>query len=951
MRSLQDTGDQTAGGISNEILRRALYERVRRSGARVVSIVAPPGFGKSTFARQLAANYDSYTICDLFDVKSRTDVAERIIDSFSQESDRTQRLAEAKLSLFGSSYEPRAWTEFALSQWCARKSNSFLAVFENVESALQVDETRDFFGQLIRSSPHDRTIAICSRVALPFRMGRFAAPHEVFKVNARDLTFDTNDIAQIFAVPADSDDAREIHRLSAGWPVLALLLRKLSRERSIGDLNSLLGDESSSELYEYLLENFLNEMNREDLDAMLSAAIFETTLEGLNIYIPDFARRQDDLLGLPFVEVALDGIVRVHPLVQREIQHRQRDRMRDIARDTALRLEAAGDFLHAAWAALCAGDQPRAARALDQLAPFVYTDRFQDCAKIVPRLDPRIFAEYPNLWANTIPYRTFTISEQEHLQEARSVWLQLTTHSPASTRVAVLRDFAAILWETGKADEAMNLVSSELESVSIGEKPYHDVLALLQGYFNALSGQFSAAAAVRDEVPSTGETAYQRSRFLENLDAFRAVFDGRWDDAFALLEAAINRNRLRDNFPVLSYSYLNALAYAWFAGDDERVSVYLAGLESAVLPGMRRGFECVIAAFRNSDVVNNEGYEHASVRVLSYLIRAARADTVEKSRALAEAAVNLDSQHSDPLFKTCANIALAEFAISRDEIALKRALAHAQYVESETFQAALAEYMSNGTGIGPLAPFIQRLRRKRVTEQGSVRINVLEGTVLEHGASKRLPRKGRELLLYLAAHEQAVRSEELADVLWPDGDSVASSDSLRVTVYRVRKQFGSDVLVTSNGTYALAPTVATDIQDIVQVVRRYKKGGDRLPPDAVAKILNACSSRSDSGVEWAWYRETQQRVYELVRELVISCARVALAESDFETAATMARALVARDNCDEAARQILIETFFAQGDIASARVEYRRYRDVLRHELDAEPTVTLDQLMAKVGVT
>ena len=71
----------------------------------------------------------------------------------------------------------------------------------------------------------------------------------------------------------------------------------------------------------------------------------------------------------------------------------------------------------------------------------------------------------------------------------------------------------------------------------------------------------------------------------------------------------------------------------------------------------------------------------------------------------------------------------------------------------------------------------------------------------------------------------------------------------------------------------------------------------------------------------------------------------ALRAGDHVRALAIAHALTRLDPLDEAARQIAISAHIAANDRGAAILEYRGYRELLRSELDVEPSADLLRIL------
>ncbi|MGB6984783.1 MAG: hypothetical protein WBD74_02270, partial [Candidatus Aquilonibacter sp.] len=284
---------------------------------RVVAIVAPAGFGKSTLVRQYVAERGGSVVCDCAGVRDDLDLARRVIPALAAENparvaDLTQR--ELMLGDGGTSVAERV--ALALDKW--REPSEGCIVFESAEALAATPSALELFGRMLEARPPGRSVVICSREPLRVHLTRYVAPHEIITLRAADLAFDINDIRAIFA-PFVTDDAtiERIARVSEGWPVAVFLLKRFASEGRIEQLLERLDDVAFDELHGYLADEVLGALNQRTRTALFAcAAIPQPSADDLRAALDD-PRIGDDFgefaKDSAFVEQAGDGTFILHP--------------------------------------------------------------------------------------------------------------------------------------------------------------------------------------------------------------------------------------------------------------------------------------------------------------------------------------------------------------------------------------------------------------------------------------------------------------------------------------------------------------------------------------------------------------------------------------------------------------------------------------------------------------
>ncbi|MDP9024382.1 MAG: hypothetical protein M3N13_03265, partial [Candidatus Eremiobacteraeota bacterium] len=411
-----------------EIRRKGLLERLERVRPKIVAIIAPAGFGKTTLVRQYLAQVGGGAVCDCSGVRDDLDLARRLIPALAAECpDREHGLTQRELMLGDGGTSVAERVSIALEAW--REQASGTIVFENAEHLTNSPAARDFLARLLGSAPEGRTIFICSRENLRMHFTRYAPPHEIMVLRAADLVFDAADVHAIFA--PFGTDARSIERIatvSQGWPIAVLLLKRFATEGRIATLLDRLDDVAFEELHDYLADEVLNALDADMMRAIFACAcIPRASAADLRALkdpviaedIAEFAKES------PFITRDADGSFIVHPLLASLLCEHQEERRMELLRRVAAVHEENELFQRAAELYLACGDQHAAARALGRHEVLRDHTPSMQYAAVLASLDHQLVRRYPRLWGVTALLRIFCVDTEELLDEAESIWRTL----------------------------------------------------------------------------------------------------------------------------------------------------------------------------------------------------------------------------------------------------------------------------------------------------------------------------------------------------------------------------------------------------------------------------------------------------------------------------------------------------------------------------------------------
>jgi DNA-binding SARP family transcriptional activator/tetratricopeptide (TPR) repeat protein len=208
--------------------------------------------------------------------------------------------------------------------------------------------------------------------------------------------------------------------------------------------------------------------------------------------------------------------------------------------------------------------------------------------------------------------------------------------------------------------------------------------------------------------------------------------------------------------------------------------------------------------------------------------------------------------------------------------------------------------------------------------------------------------KSKEMLFLFLARKQPLAKEEIFAALWPELPESKCNSNFHSSLYRLRRAvFHECVIREGGGAYALNPKgdFRTDVDSFnramleADVARDEGVRADRLQ-EAVSVYKEPYLSSTYS--DWAvpQRRELEGRYIEAMNEL----AAFRLREGAFVEALALFKALEAVDGYSEAAAYGVMRCHLALNDSPAATRHFRRYRQLLRDDLEEEPSARLDDL-------
>ena len=291
--------------------REPLLERVvSASSTPIVSVIAPAGYGKTTFLVQWAER-DPRPFAWIA-VDERDDDPKTLLSYVAEALDRVQplprrvfdALASAASSVPGT-IAPRLASAFAAM------TVPVVLVLDDVHLLHDV-EGREALAVIADNVPTGSQLVLVSRSPLPLRVARLRAEGRLLEISAEDLTLTKEEAGRLLrAADADVSDAQldDVYARTEGWPV-GLYLAALSHRESgawVGLPSGFTGDDTF--VAEYIRSEFLSGISDEQRELLMRSSVLDRMSAALceaTLGLPDSAEAFTELARSNLLLVPLD---------------------------------------------------------------------------------------------------------------------------------------------------------------------------------------------------------------------------------------------------------------------------------------------------------------------------------------------------------------------------------------------------------------------------------------------------------------------------------------------------------------------------------------------------------------------------------------------------------------------------------------------------------------------
>jgi DNA-binding SARP family transcriptional activator len=199
----------------------------------------------------------------------------------------------------------------------------------------------------------------------------------------------------------------------------------------------------------------------------------------------------------------------------------------------------------------------------------------------------------------------------------------------------------------------------------------------------------------------------------------------------------------------------------------------------------------------------------------------------------------------------------------------------------------------------------------------------------------RLPlRKAQALLTYLSFRPgQPVSRDKLASLLWSMSGPEQARQSLRQTLFSLRKELGGEPILVEEGDYLRLNGCDADVPRFETLIAAGElAAAARLYDGPFMRGFVLGEERFDH-----WISAERQRLHELALDLHRRLIMVQIRDGDMDGAVETARRALDLDPLQEPVHRSLMRLYIDRGDHVAALAQYEQCAKVLRRELRIDP--------------
>ncbi len=972
-----------------EISRSRLLERFDQNrDVRIIALIAPSGFGKTTVLAQYARAVGQGVIW--------LGLTEEDVDPDQLSRHFCEAVVNSGFDIAFPS-EDRYVPASLVARLLNERPEHLILIFDGMD-VVGGDSAR-WLEELFASLGEGHRVLMSSYVEPAVRLTRYVTQGTAVVVSGPELAFSQDEGVAYLNARGYASDAVSVHRTLDGWPAgMALVASGASPHYSPQNLVLEALDRLGPGLRSSLPEASALTVWSEPLAAQLGCRLPKGWLREL--------RRT----GLPLAPLG-ENRYRPHQVLLEVLQQQLRadaERYRQLHEHAARAAEKRGDFMEALRHYLSAEAQDSALRLAGTLAQrYELNGQFRLVRAVLEHFKPEVLGADLEALLGQALLETGEIARGEallqrlynagqrdarvcyslgmlaarrgqHQSQLQNAEEGLAASSSQGLKNALTRLKAGALLGLDRANDALE-ITLEVVDCARRQADFYGLgaaLNLLQLIYERL-GRIAERQDALEEALAVYRSLDSPVRTLVPLNDLADLerLRGNSDKGFALIEEALEIARREDNVMQAVLYETRGDLHVWTQNfeaasqDYEAASKFCEAFSiEANLPRLRlkrsevwhrlgqpAEAERSLRAARQHQALNThglpahfdfyEGYAHfvrGDLEAAQRRFSALTEPTIEPSllpRALAFRAeiARRQGQLDDALLETW-NAALDAFG--NDELLrLDEVLLADLYAESARRHPTRARFQS--------AP----LRNATPSERGAPRLEVqLLGCVAVSidGTKLHLPlARAGELLAYLCLHGPSTR-EALIDALWDGDASPKNVDYIKLIVRRLRDTLATHEHVNFNplpfedGRYGLSRHFHLEV-DALQLGTALRSHD----PATMQRALESYQGAFLPNVETEWTSAYRQRYLEDAAAIALWLGKNAETSSAAEAELFYERAM-SIDPLGEAPYTHLIRFHHARGNVLELQRVYRDFATMLRDEFGGEPDQELRKLVQSI---
>ncbi|KAF0111824.1 MAG: hypothetical protein FD147_626 [Chloroflexi bacterium] len=205
----------------------------------------------------------------------------------------------------------------------------------------------------------------------------------------------------------------------------------------------------------------------------------------------------------------------------------------------------------------------------------------------------------------------------------------------------------------------------------------------------------------------------------------------------------------------------------------------------------------------------------------------------------------------------------------------------------------------------------------------------------------------RDLFFYILQHPEGVTKEEIGEAFWPE----STEDTLRLrfknSIYRVRRALGGDSVTFIEDYYRFNRSLEYeyDVENFLQEIKLAQSAtqvDEQIMHNRLA--VNYYKGAYLPKLDYEWVLNTREQYHQNFITAVTKLVNLYIQTEQYQLAIHYSERAIEEDSCNEAAYRSAMLAFSALGNRAGVSRLYVKCKNMLKKELEIEPSLQTQNL-------
>jgi DNA-binding SARP family transcriptional activator len=208
----------------------------------------------------------------------------------------------------------------------------------------------------------------------------------------------------------------------------------------------------------------------------------------------------------------------------------------------------------------------------------------------------------------------------------------------------------------------------------------------------------------------------------------------------------------------------------------------------------------------------------------------------------------------------------------------------------------------------------------------------------------------KEVFFYILLHGPLER-DAISVIFWPDLPARRATNNLYYAVSQIRRAVGGDAVVAEGSVYRIGEDYWFDVEEFEAVIEqaRLLSPRDGMQEDLWRRAVRLYQGDFLPEVERVWCVPKREALCEMFLESLVGLGQCHEARGELEGAIGWYKRVLEIDELREDVHRYVMRCYAGAGRRSDALAQYERCREILKRELDLEPSAETEKVHKRIA--